>query len=145
MTTTFTGARDDILGRLNDQWTEVGAVTENLPILFEDKEESQTDVPETESAWGRAGVRFLTASQVAHGDNEKLYRRPGVLVVDVFTPPGDGLTLLDSIVAVIAAAFEGHTTPGGVTFSDFDQDDLGISERDRQTRVTVLFEFHERK
>lgn len=145
MTATYTEARDETMSRLNTQWTASGAFTETTPLLFEDKEEADSAIPVGDEPWARAGIRFLPAAQVAHGDGEKLYRRPGLLMVDVYTPPGDGKQSVDAIVEVLTSAFEGHSTPGGVTFLTFEQNDRGMEDGEQLTRVIATFEFYERK
>lgn len=142
---TYTQAKDDILARITTKWTESGATTENLPLLYGDKEESGEDIPEDESGWGRADVRFGPAIQAGHGDNQKRYRRTGLIFVHVYTPPGEGEVSLDLILQELANAVEGHSTPNGVTFLDFDSKDEGVFGQFQHTRVISSFEFDQVK
>lgn len=142
---TYTQARDDIMGRVKTKWTEVGSATENLPLIFADKEKKGSDIPEDEGSWGLADVSFGPSIQAGHGDNEKRYRRTGILIVDVHTQPGDGYVSIDAIVQVLADAVEGHTTPNGVTFLDFDSKDGGNVGQFKVTRVVASFDFDQVK
>lgn len=142
---TYTQAKDDIMDRVYTKWTENGSTTENLPLVFKDKEKKGSQIPDTEGAWGRTEVRFGHSVQAGHGDNQKRYRRTGFLVVDVFTPPGEGQETLDLILQELANAVEGHSTPNGVSFLDFETKDEGEFGQFLQTRVVSSFDFDQVK
>mgnify|MGYP001566861044 CR=1 FL=1 len=150
MSLTYTEARDEIVDLFVDAWRALGAPTENVTLLFEDKLESgrtgDTDshVPDAEAPWGYLRVAWGRARQSAHGDAEKLYTRRGTLILLVKTKPGDGQTIMDRIVQMVADAVEGKTTPGGVRFEDFDPKGFGHAGGSTKI-ISMPFEFDQRK
>jgi len=140
MTATITQARDDMLGVLKVAW-EASADSQNLPMLYPDV----AGDPPTEGAWGRATVLHTGSNQasLANHAGVRRFRRTGVVVVQLFTPPGGGQVLSDDLVTVVKNAFEGITTTNGVVFLNVTPRDIGQSGGFYQANVQADFEYDE--
>ena len=140
--TTVATARDDMLAVLKTAW-EASAISQDLVLLYPDV----AGDPPTEGAWGRATVLHTGSAQasLANHAGVRRFRRTGVVIVQLFTPPGGGQVLSDDLVAVVKDAFEGITTTNGVMFLNVTPRDIGQSGGFYQANVQADFEYDEVK
>lgn len=141
MSLTFSQARDEMTKQVADAWT---AGAGGAPLYYDDRPGQK---PPTTSAWGRLTVRHNLGDQTTLSNplGQKLFRRDGILTVQVFTPAGAGLRLADTLAKVVADALEGQSTPGGVWFRKVRIKEEGPDGAWYQLNVVAEFEYSEAK
>lgn len=75
----------------------------------------------------------------------RLYSRRGRFVAHIYIPSGMGLSLGYEAAKIIADAYEGASTPGGVWFRNCQIGELGSDGAYAIVAVTVEFEYTELK
>jgi hypothetical protein len=141
---TFTEARDEIHTLFKTAW-DAGAETAGQPVLYAD---SKTQVPKTNDAdnnpdlWAKITVQHSGGSNAVIGNG--LFDRIGVVTVQVFTALGTGLSIGDNVYKIVADAYEGKTTPGGVWFRNVSVNEVGPEGEWYQTNITADFEYSKR-
>ena len=143
-------ARSDIYLALKTAW-DAGASTTGKTLVYDNTtaniptdEVGSTGEPNT---WGAVRVVSNTSrvQSLVGAEGVRRYRRTGVVVVELYTPAGNGLVFADSVVKVVLDGLEGQTTANGVYFRDADVRDEGVSGPWFLTVVTVNFEYDEVK
>lgn len=107
-----------------------------------------TSVPPADQVpWARVSLRHVTSRQasLAGANGTRRFRRTGVLTVQVFEPPGRGLSGGTDLAKIVQDAFEGITSPGGVIFRDVAINEVGPDGDFYQTNVVAFFEYDEIK
>lgn len=141
---TFTEARDEIHTLFKTAW-DAGAETAGKIVLYAD---SKTQVPKTNDGdnnpdlWAKITVQHNSGSNASIGNS--LFDRIGVVTVQVFTALGTGLSIGDNVYKIVADAYEGQTTPGGVWFRNVSVNEIGPEGEWYQTNITADFEYSKR-
>jgi hypothetical protein len=97
--------------------------------------------------WARFTLRHAASEQATLSGvvGSRRFRRTGILVVGIFTPPGDGLSGATDLAKIIQDAYEGVTSPNGVIFRGVAINEVGPDGDFFQTNVVVNFEYDEVK
>lgn len=135
---TYEQAVDDIQTMLLNAWIVTGHK------LFW---ESVRDQRETDnSPWASSTIRHTTASQDNLGGIGNMsFLRQGFVIVQVFTPVGNGLQESYQLAKVITDAFEGKSSPLGVWFRRIRINEIGKDGMFQQLNVIIEFEYNEVK
>jgi hypothetical protein len=142
MSTTVAQARDEMLGVLKAALAAESSYSSVL-VIWDDTEKSPPkDVKVT---WLRALVKHATGSPASLGgsDAKRKYKRTGDLIVQLFTPVGDGRSTADALVTIIMKAYEKGSTPNGVWFRNVRFKEIGLSDGWTQTNIYADFEYDE--
>ena len=135
-----TAARDAIYGCLK---AAVAASSySSVPIYYDDVVKS---TPPATAAYIQAKCDLLREVQSSLGEaGNRRFRIYGIIMVQVFTPFGDGLTLADVLSGVVKGAFRGvNTGSDAITFRNTRVVDVGPSGAWRQTNVVAEFDYDE--
>lgn len=132
-------ARDAMLGMFKTGWN---AQTPPVPpVAYPDM---KFTAPDASSAWARITVQHVHGSrQVTLGQpGNRRFRKVGVITVQIFTPPGDGLTLADQLVKIAVDIFEGKSTvDDGVQFLNVRPIEVGLNGSWQHNNVQVDFNY----
>lgn len=134
----ITEARDAMQSMFATAWN---AQTPPVPVLaYDDK--PFTTPPGTHS-WARVSIIHNKGIQATLGAiGSRRFRKLGIIVVQIFSPSGGGLTVNDALVKIAIDTFEGkNTKPDGVTFLNVRSQEIGTSGSWFQTNVTSQFEY----
>lgn len=145
--TTQTEARDSIIDRINTAWL-ASATTQDLPLVFDDVDGEKPGYDEAGKAiaWGRVTVRHTAGAQetmAAPGDRR--YGIRGNIVVQIFTPSGDGWTLSDSIVAILKTALRAPRLSHPVWYTDVTPAEIGHDGPWSLQTLSANFGYQERE
>jgi len=140
--TSHAAARDAIGTKLKTAWD---AQTPPVPLMLYD--DVKGDVPKDGISWARVQVRHNESNQVTLGEVAgRRFRRFGIVLVQIFTPFGDGLDAADAFAKVANDAFEGEeTSPDEVIFRNVRVNEIGQSGDWFQTDVLADFEWDQVK
>lgn len=143
MSLTRAQARDVINGLVKSAVdTYNAAFNPDVQVVYEDVEPLPND-----------GVTSQLRVYIRHGEGEQAtlgsvgnrrFDRQGVVIVQVYTPTGDGFTLDDTLATLARNCFEGVTS-GGVWFRRVKAQEVGKTGKYFQTNVTASFEYSERR
>lgn len=146
-----TEAVDDIMGLVYTAW-EANVVT---PLGFQSLifDDNPGDRPTDTSGgdvvgWGNALIRHVTGGQAAlsgDGTARSLWRREGVVTVEVYAPQARGRVELDQAVQAVLDAFEGIHTENGVWFRNVRVAEQGQSGIWYKANVLADFEYDQLK
>tara|TARA_R110000851_G_scaffold268071_2_gene420691 strand:+ start:20063 stop:20509 length:447 start_codon:yes stop_codon:yes gene_type:complete len=111
----------------------------------------KVDPPEGVDAEGRAVPYIRTTVRHAGGTQETLgnvgnrrYDSTGVLTVQIFTAPGDGHALSDTIVPIVRTAMQALRSANGVWLGEISPPiEIGITGAWFQVNVTAAFTYEE--
>lgn len=106
--------------RFNDQWP---TLQPNVPYIFDNQGANDADIPTRDSAWVRLTILDAEGQQVEMG-NKRRWRKPGVVIVQVFVPAGTGDGLGAELCDTVRDIFEGRTI-SGVIFRATSRDRVG--------------------
>lgn len=140
---TYVDAQSQVLGRLRTKWAAAG-YSASIPIVWQDKNDSGDDAPKPPadgSAYVEATIHFGDRDDAAMGDQQRKYTCSGVLVMNLYTPHGDGLRLALQARQVFAEGMSGPSTARGVHFRGTSATDMGKYGNYQRTRMTARFEF----
>jgi len=117
---TINEAREAIYDQFISDWAA------QTPIAFDN---DKFVPPTTDTAWVRLNIKFVTGSQASLGDvtDCRLFRREGLIAVQVFTPVGDYTYNNDILVADAMNVFEGKHI-SGIWFRNVRNDTVGSFE-----------------
>lgn len=135
MSHTATSARDAVLSVVNTAWLGSG-ITASIGMLWDDVQLTEDELtalrfdPQGNPLpYARTTARTLVSNQeTLGGEGVAKYLTEGLLVVQIFTPPGDGNELADSIVEVLKAATRGKSV-GALWFFDVVPREVGIDKQ----------------
>lgn len=138
MTSTVENARDEMYGLAKNAFEGL------CELVYDDAKAKKPDGP---APWARATVRHNGGgeSSISRGNGKGRYTRSGTLYLNLFSPPGDGLRVLDPLVKVALDAYEGKTTPSGIWFTKVQVRELGIANGLYQINVLINFSYDEVK
>lgn len=137
----LTQAEDEVLTLFRTAW-EAGIPSAGLALRYEDV----ADVPVATGAWARVSFRNSTGRQATLSGEvgRRLFEHTGFVVVQVFTPTGDGKVLANQLAQIAKNAFEGKTTtPGDVRLRNARIVPVGQEGSWYQTNVFADFEYEE--
>ena len=136
-------ARSEILALFKAAW-DGDPTSASLPVLWDGV---AADIP-TSGAWARAMVRQTTGTQVALSGDEigvARHTHTGFLMVQIFTPLGEGLVLSDQLADIVKNGVRGKRTASGVVFRDVRTPDIGPDGQFFHKQVVADFEYDEVK
>jgi hypothetical protein len=145
--TTLSAARDAINAQFKTAW-DAGTAPLNAGTPFAiywDGAESTT-LPPGDKTWARVTIRHNTGSQQTFGPTGgRSFNRLGVIIVQVFVPAQEGLTLADVLATIVRSAFEGKhaTADSGVWFHHARVNEVGPDGPWYQVNVLVEFVYEE--
>jgi len=145
VTFTSTEARDAVNGVVNDAWLASG-VTSGFEMQWDDVKADPPgeDVDGNAETYARTTVRTFTSEQeTLGGPGVRKHQTEGQVVVQVFTPSGDGHTLSDAIVEVLKAAVRNKRV-GNLWFFDAVPREVGQEGAHFQTNFVAGFRYEER-
>lgn len=132
-------ASDEMLAFFKTAWDTTGliAVYENV----------KGAVPTTQVAWARPVIRHGTGGtqSLTGGLSTTTFERTGLMVVSIFIPNGNGLSLARSLGTTVANAFEGKATASAVWFRNVRIVEVGPSDEWYQFNVVIEFVYDEIK
>ena len=132
-------ASDEILAFFKTAWDTTG----NLAVY----ENVKGAVPTAQAAWARPVIRHSPGGNqsLTGALNKTNYERTGLMVVSVFIPNGNGLSLGRSLGKTVADAFEGKATASAVWFRNVRIVEVGPSNEWYQFNVVIQFTYDEIK
>jgi hypothetical protein len=135
---TYAQAVDEMLALFKAAWVDTahyGAVYEDLPGAK----------PTAQDTWARPVVRFADGHQGSLGDTTtgRMWTRVGSVIVQVFTPVGRGLSPARVAANIVAKAYEGVASPGGVWFRNVRLQEIGADGDFVQVNVVADFTYDE--
>lgn len=141
MSLTYAQARDEMLTQITAAWT---AGASGAPLLYDDRPGA---TPADATTWARVHIQHNLGTQATIGNpiGNNLFRRDGLLTVQIFVPIGKGLSLADTLAKVAADAFEGQSTPGGVWFRKVRMREIGPDKAWFNVNVYAEFNYDEAK
>ena len=133
MSVTIAEARDIMHGVFTAVWTH--------PALYDDK----AGAPPKTGPWARLSVRHARGQQetLPNPLGNRLFRRDGVIIIQIFTPLGNGLALSDQLAKLVMDAYESSST--SVLFRNVQLNEIGPDGNWYQVNVVVEFEYSEAK
>lgn len=139
MTLTFAQARDEILTLFKTAWDATGH-----EAFYEDVKKQRDN---TQDPWAWVILRHATGGQTALNGNagERMFSRLGFVQVSVYTAIGGGLQDSYDLAKVVADAYEGASTSGGVWFRNVRINEIGRDGEFFIVNVIVDFEYDEVK
>ena len=139
MSLTLAQARDDMLKMISDAWLPTGK-----PILYEDRGGTP---PKEGTAWARVTIRHNRGDQetLSNPFGSRLFRRDGLVFVQIFTPVGNGLEQADALAKIALDAYEGKSSQNGVWFRNVRYREVGPDGNWYQVNVIAEFEYSEAK
>ncbi len=139
MAATQETASDEMLAFFKTAWdtTSLTAVYENV----------RGTVPTGQAAWARPVIRHSPGGgqSLTGGLSTTKYTRTGLMVVSIFIPNGNGLSLGRSLGKTVADAFEGKATASAVWFRNVRIIEVGPSAEWYQFNVVIEFVYDEIK
>ena len=149
MSHTATTARDAVLGVINAAWlaspttSPIGILWDNVRVTEEDLALIRFDAQGNPLPYARGTARTLASNSETLGPpGLAKYLSTGLLVVQIFTPPGDGNELADAVVEVLKAATRGQSV-GELWFYDVVAPDIGIDAAWFRTDFRASYRFGE--
>ena len=138
-----TEARDAILTQFKTAW-DADSVASLLPVFYRD---AKRNGPVSDlQPFARVSVVHATGQQdaLANGYEQAIFKRQGVLIAQIFTLQGSGLTDSDYLAKVVADAFEGQNN-GDIWYRNVRINEVGPDGDRFQTNVVVDFQYDEIK
>lgn len=150
MSHTATSARDAVLNVINVAWLASG-ITSTIGILWDDVEVTEKELSATRFdvngnalPYARGTARTLVSNQETLGPvGVAKYLTEGLLVVQVFTPPGDGNELADSIMEVLKTATRGVSV-GALWFFNVVPNEVGIDKQWNRHDFRASYRYEEK-
>ena len=106
--------------RFNSQWP---TLQPTVPYTFDNQGKNDDDFPTRDAPWVRLTILDAEGQQVEMGGTRR-WRRPGVVIVQVFVPAGDGDGQGAALCDTVRDIFEGRTI-SGVIFRATSRDRVG--------------------
>jgi len=100
----------------------------------------------TEVEWAATFIRHGASQQVTFGPvGSRLFERQGTIMMNCFAPIGKGLSESYAMGKILADAFEGNSSPGGVWFRNVRINEIGREGQFYQTNVLADFTYNQIK
>lgn len=130
-------ARNTILARFKAIWA--ASAHASVPVIYDDTTENP---PAGGSPYVVVKVQHNVgaAASISNGNNTR-FRAFGQVMVMLFPPINDGLTLGDAYVKVTQNAFEGKTLTGDIVFRNVSVREVGGKGTRYQVNVIAQFEY----
>jgi len=91
--------------------------------------------------WARVTILHGDREQVTLGaTGTRVFRRSGMVIVQIFTPLRKGMVLSDHLSTVLEDAFDGVQTANGIWFRDVKTNEIG-PEKWQQVNVIMEFQY----
>lgn len=141
-------AKDEILSLFKLTWDAGlpgdGIVTTGFPVHYPD---IAFIVPTAQTSWLRLVMKTINGGQVTlAGDvGTRRFNREGFIMVQIFTPSGQGQKTGLKLTKLVMSAFEGKATAGGVWFRRVRFNEIGIDGSWYQINVLTDFNYDEVK
>jgi hypothetical protein len=105
------------------------------------------DPPATTIPYCRVSIKHVSSRQTTFGEiGCRSFQRNGVVIVQLFTPTGEGSTQFDTLAKTISEAFEGVSTPNNLWFRRVSPPiEVGKSGEWYQTNISADFEYDQKK
>lgn len=136
-------AVDEMLALFNTAWAPRAVVWEDVPpdaIALAAIDDTNTNV----TAWARISVKHNGGyQQTLAGQGDRRFAKEGILLVEVYAPAGDGLTVARSLHTIVEQAFEGVSTPNGVWFRNVHTEEVGPDGPWTHANVIIEFSYDE--
>lgn len=150
MTTTHTGARNEINKLFNTAWqANAGAVAQYVPPV-EWQGVQPKDTPNTSKHWARVSIQTVledqtTLSSCEGQPGQKRFTASGLVFVQIFSPKslGDGFKVGGLLAEVARNAFRGKTTDSHVWFRNVRINELEPEDLYYRHNVVAEFEYDE--
>jgi hypothetical protein len=143
MSLTKQQAVDEMFSALNAVWAPRAVVWEDVPpdaVTLAAIDDTNTNV----TSWARASVKHNAGFQATLGaPGDRRFDREGILLVEIYAPAGDGLTLARSLHTLVEQAFEGVSSPNGVWFRNVHTEEIGPSGPWTHANVIIEFQYDE--
>jgi len=135
-----TQARDDIHTVFKTAWdANTTSIVGSVPEVRYRFVEQDTEPPEA-NYWAWAAVDHVTGGHAAIGTS--LFDHAGIFSVQIYGPnTSEGFSVLDSLVEVVLAAFEGKQSANGVWFRNARVNEVGPERGWYQVNVLIDFEY----
>lgn len=135
---TFAQANDEVLTLLKTAWDTTGH-----KLFYEGvRDQRETD----NGPWAQVVVRHAVGRQdTLGGVGNRSFLRLGVLIVTIHTLSSSSLSDAYALAKVVADAYEGVSSPGGVWFRNVRVNELGRDGTFNMTQVLIDFEYYETK
>lgn len=145
MSLTRKQAVDEMLALVKTAW-QTTAGLDITRVKWENIASSSVP-PSGQYAWARVTVRHNESEQASLAGvvGTRMFRRHGVISIQVFEVVGVGLLKTTDLPAIIRNAFEGVTSTGGVIFRRVTINEVGESGDFYQTNVVASFEYDQIK
>ncbi len=135
---TFKEATDEMLVMVKAAWDPTGH-----DMFWESVRDDRNT---TEVPWASTNIRHALSSQATLGGvGNRIFERNGVIIIMVFTPIGLGLSSSYTLAKILADAFEGQSSPGGVWFQNVRINEIGREGQFFQSNMLVDFTYNEVK
>jgi len=143
MSLTRREAINEILGLFQTAWDAV----QNPDLVKYDNVVNDDVPPATQVPWARVALRHTTAEQasLSGASGTRRFERKGILTIQIFEPPGKGLSGATDLPKIIQDAYEGVETANGAWFRDVVVNEIGPDGDFYQTNIVALFEYDEIK
>lgn len=102
---------EEISSSVRSRWNEEISAPRGLVSQYDNADLS--DPKPTDNVWCRVNVRIATPFQATLGLG-RMFRYPGVLIVQIFAPKNTGTQATDELIDAINAAFRGISASGVV-------------------------------
>lgn len=100
----------------------------------------------TEVEWASTYIRHGPSRQVTLGPvGARLFERRGTIIMNCFAPIGKGLSESYASATILADAFEGKSSPGGVWFTDVKIKEIGREGQFYQVNALADFTYNQIK
>mgnify|MGYP000046911348 CR=1 FL=1 len=136
---TFEQAHDEILGMFKTAWDTTGYKASYTNVT--------PDFPDDPEPWARPKVKHHAggSGSLTGASGSRRYERPGLLIVQIFVPKGEGLSEAYSLGKVIADAYEGQSSASGAWFRNIRPDEVGEDGDFEQLNMLIDFTYDEVK
>lgn len=131
-------ATDEMLVMVNDAWIPTGH------DMYWESVRDERDPAET--PWASTVIRHAVGRQVTFGGKGfRMFERVGTIHMNCFAPIGKGLSESYALAKILADAFEGISSPGGVWFRNVRINEIGREGQYMQVNTLADFTYNEVK
>jgi len=143
MSLTRKKAIDEILGLFKTAWDITG---HGLRVKYANVGKKSVP-PSGQDPWARVSLKHTNSAQasLSGAAGTRRFRRNGFVTVQIFEPPGKGLSGTIDLPKIVQDAYEGVETTSGVWFKDVTLSEVGPDGDFFQTNVVAFFEYDEIK
>lgn len=138
MIESYQDALRQIMSLIDAAWAPTGFII-NYPNKVE-------RIPDASTPWARVMIEITKSNQRTISRPGQIYTTSGILIIQVFTPVGTGIssTQTTDLVKLLLDALRGQDTPGGLFFMEVTPQPGKLSGHWFQTNVSSLWQCDER-